>query len=166
MTGKDALLLRAIAFNGMDEEKSPNTALLGWDYDPRNARHELAEWLKDNEQTIGVEYDEENAPNVDNIYAHIIDTFGHPGVSLIDITITEINSNKYWSFYLLDKDLPPAAYHVDKEIDILCALQFLAKHDIHISNTRFEVDVFYVRMTSLGREFLTKCDYEWKQKLS
>ena len=82
MTGKDALLLRAIAFNGMDEEKSPNTALLGWDYDPRNARHELAEWLKDNEQTIGVEYDEENAPNVDNIYAHIIDTFGHPGVSL------------------------------------------------------------------------------------
>jgi len=163
MTGNDAFLLRNIAFNFIDKVTC-DFEFIHW-HEDWSVRHELAEWFKDNEQEIGAEYDENNLPNVDIIYPHIMDIFGAPGVSLMEITVTEIESNQFWSFYLLDKDLPPAAYHVDDKIDILCALQVIAKHDIHISNARFEVDLFYVCMTSLGVEFLRKCDHEWEEKV-
>ena len=164
MTGNDAFLLSEIAFNCIDKQVAWNSEFI-YGHDDWSLRHDLAEWFKDNEQDIGAEYDENNLPNVDIIYDHIMDIFGAPGVSLMDVTVTEIESYQFWSFNLRDKDLPPAAYHVDDKIDILCALQVIAKHDIHISNARFEVDVFFVCMTSLGVKFLSKCDHEWEQKL-
>jgi hypothetical protein len=167
MTGADALLLRDIAFNSMDDVIHPNTAFCDCPdtYNPRYARHALEKWLKDNEQNIGVTHDADNVPNVDVIYDYITDMFGSPGVSLKDITVTEIQPNRYWSFNLRQKGLPPAAYQVDDEIEILCSLQLIAKHDIQISNGRFEIDVYYVCMTELGVEFLRKCDHELEQKL-
>jgi hypothetical protein len=167
MTGNDALLLHDIAFNSMDEVMHPNVAFCDCPdtYDPRYARRELEKWLKDNEKNIGVTHDEDDVPNVDVIYDHIIDMFGCPGVSLKDITVTETETNRYWSFNLRQRGLPPAAYQVDDKIEILCSLQVIAKHDIQISNGRFEVDIYYVCTTELGVEFLRKCDHELEQKL-
>src|SRR5207237_6246524 len=168
MTEDEASLLRKIAFNCIDRKICPDEVVF-WDFPdgffPRYFPHELAKWFKENERKIGAEYHENNLPNVDLIYDDIINAFGCPGVSLIHIMVTEIESNRGWDFSLLDKDLPPAAYKVGDQIDILCALQVLAKHNIQISNARFEVDLDYVCMTSLGFDFLQKCDHEWAHKL-
>jgi hypothetical protein len=167
VTGKDALLLHNIGFNSMDEVTRPDEAFFDCarTFDPRYARHELQKWITDNVKNIGVTRDPNNLPNVDLIYDHITDVFGCPGVSLQDITVTELETNQFWSFNLRQDDLPPAAYHGHDEIEILCSLQLISKHEIEISNGRFEVSVFYVCMTELGIVFLRKCDHELEQRL-
>jgi hypothetical protein len=66
----------------------------------------------------------------------------------------------FWNF-LSKENLPPAALpKVASNLDILCSLQIVSKHHLEVSNGRFEVDIYYVSLTDLGVQFLSKCDYE------
>jgi hypothetical protein len=129
-----------------------------WDcplsHDPVEVRQKFENWFS------------ERNPEVDDIYGYVEIMFSNPGVSLIDVPIREIKTHSYWSFRLSEGNLPPAALHEAlRHLDILCSLHILSKHHLPFYNQRFEIDIYYVCMTDLGVEFLTKCDREVEQKL-
>ena len=155
MTGKDAALLRALALNRIDEQPkgSFSAHTIEYDFDPVRARRHFADWFI------------ANNPEVDKIFEYVEGMFGSPGVSLIDVPIAEIGTNNFWGFSLKEANLPPAARNeAAANLEILCSLQLAFKAHLHISNSRFDVDIFYVCITVLGVEFLMKCDHELEQK--
>jgi hypothetical protein len=155
MTGKDAALLRALALNCIDEQPTAALSLHAteFEFDPLHARRHFADWFI------------ANNPEVDKIFEYVEGMFGIPGVSLIDVPIAEIGTDNFWSFSLKEANLPPAARNeTAANLEILCSLQLASKTHLHISNSRFDVDIYYVCITVLGVEFLMKCDHEVEQK--
>lgn len=155
MTGKDAALLRALALNCIDEQPNADLSLsvCSFEFDPIHARRHFADWFI------------ANNPEADEIFEYLEVMFGSPGVSLIDVPIAEIGTDNFWSFSLKEANLPPAARgEATANLEILCSLQLASKMHLHISNSRFDVDIYYVCITVLGVEFLMKCDHELEQK--
>jgi len=155
LTGKDAILLHSIALNAVDRVEPEELTLLFWVryFDPVEIQRKIMLWLREKDNTPEGGYD------------YLQTMFDKPGVSLIDITLSERNTDQFWSFDLSLPDAPPAASNqAASHLDVLRSLHLISKHHLQFTNDQFEIDVYYVCMTQLGSEFLTKCDCEVRQK--
>jgi Abortive infection alpha len=156
ITGSDAALLRAIALHCIDKIEDPKSAFdnLTFEYDPVQFYQTLTDAFTEN-QTDG-----------DKICDYIEHFFNNPGVSLRDVAMHEIGTDNHWDFRVSGENYGPAwLSEARTTLDILCSLQVISDHHLHLLLSSFEIDIYYIRMTELGIEFLRKCDHEFEQRL-
>jgi hypothetical protein len=156
ITGSDAALLRTIALNRVAQTKDLELEInsITFKYDPVMVREELLDWFA------------KNNPDGDIICDYIYNMFDYPGASLKDVSMHETGTDNFWDFRL-DKDNWPLAFpdELATGLEILCSLQVLSHHHVQFSLERFDVHIYYICLTSLGIQFLRKCDHEFEQRL-
>jgi hypothetical protein len=153
MTGSDAALLRLIALHCIDEVEDADLEETPFYFDPVEVRERLVDWCIKKEPASG-----------DDVCNFIDGMFRYPGVSLKDVAMHEADTDNFWQS---KKNLSPAfPNQVAPTLGILSSLQVISDHHLQISLGPFEVDIYYVCMTALGIELLTKCDSDVKERFS
>jgi hypothetical protein len=164
MVGEDANLLRKIAATRTQGRKRwLEDSLL--EFDPVHLQWALESWLRDNPDVCMCGMSDDNfEKEFQKIISYELELFGHPGVSLIDIHIWDVEEDVMDSinFNKLEHDslLPLGIDKNSFEIDTLISLHLLAHHQVKATFGRRGVEVFYVAMTPIGIELVLKCDRE------
>jgi hypothetical protein len=163
ITADEAHLLHLIAFNSIDEVRFPGQAFFNCpiEYEPQHLHRRLETLLGEIQLTPDIR------KRVDDIYSVIIAPFENPGVSLIEITADAVVNGKteLWGLDLYSYT-PPVLPRHQQSLDVLYSLHLLQYHHIEIRYVDINIDVYYTCMTSLGTEFLDKCEGELHQKVA
>jgi hypothetical protein len=147
MTSDDAKLLRRIAHNHIDDMKFPDQAYSDGPLDFETT-------VVQNE--IFTEFGKRKT-DLNQFFAWIDGYFSCPGVGLID-AIVSAGPDDFWSTLITPKSLLTNDDHM--ALEVLYSLNVLTRHVVKFSLEQFHVAVYYVCMTSLGTEFMRRCDRE------
>jgi hypothetical protein len=103
---------------------------------------------------------------IDKIYDHVIHVmFENPGVSLVELEVETRGSDALWSIdrrALSTIPVDPVAH--ERSLDVLYSLYLLRNYELNLSDRQVcEIRLEYVCMTSLGIEFIIKCDHETQE---
>jgi hypothetical protein len=157
MVGNDIQLLHSIAFNCIDDGSNRFLDCY-WRFDSVYLRDKIEEFFRK------LETSQNQNDLIDRIYDHTIKLFEYPGVSLLEVEV--ITRSEHWG---LDRNMmerkPPAELKHSSILDILYSLQVLKECNLTSRVRDLEFNVQYVCITSLGVEFMTKCDRELRDKL-
>lgn len=153
ITGDQALLLQKIARNNIENVEFPNrdfhdSVLL---YDPHYLYNDVVELLSPGDH------------NIENIMSFLDDMFSSARIGSIDIiTRDELTEDHY--------SIPTSESFIDSnesefDLNILYSLNILEEHTMRFSYKSWNITVIYVRTTSLGIEFIKRCDLEFVKLL-